>query len=176
MTTTAPAPTSVDATALVLEQAWRVHTVQAEMTRSVDSKASIALAIETAVLAGVLSLASTGGLLADLAGPARLVLWAGVAILVAGVGAVGAVVRPRLRARAAGGDDIVFFGHLRHWHEDDLVDELAGPELTTVVSRQAIAIAQIAWTKHRLLQHSLTATAAGAALVASASLLAHLPG
>lgn len=174
-TDTPSSPT--DASAGVVDQAWRIHAVQAEMTRAVDAKASIALAIESAALAGVLSLATTNGALTGFTAAAQVVLWAGVAALVAGAVAVGAVVRPRLRARAAGGNDYVFFGVLRTWAARDLVNELAGPDLVDVLARQAIAMAQICWRKHRLLQHSLTLTATGIALVAAATLLTHLtPG
>jgi len=163
------------ALAAVVDQAWRLHAVQSTMTQTVDCKASTALAIESAALAVVLSLATNDGALTGLAAPACVLLWTGIAALVAGAVAVGAVVRPRLRARAAGDNDFVFFGHLRTWDARDLVDELAGGGIVDALARQAIAMAQVCWRKHRLLQHSLTLTAAGAALVAAAAMLAHFP-
>ncbi|MFE4453560.1 Pycsar system effector family protein [Streptomyces sp. NPDC056796] len=156
--------------------AWRIHAALNESTRAVDAKASFALALESAALAGIAALAGDGRALDRVSGPAAFVLWAGVVLI--GLSAILAVlvVLPRHngqgRSPAPGPDEFLFYGHLRHWAPDDLAGRLAGTDALPTLSRQLVVISAITWTKHRRVQQSLLAAVAGSLLVAAALVLA----
>jgi hypothetical protein len=61
--------------------AWQVHSVLAEWTRTVDAKASFALAMESAALAGVAALSGSGHRLGSVSGALpKTALWTGLAL------------------------------------------------------------------------------------------------
>jgi hypothetical protein len=157
-----------------VDTAWRIHGAIVGWTISVDSKASFALAIEAAVMAGLIKLAGNGRL-SDLEGYwEKLLFWSGVVALTGGLLAVLLVVRPRLRARrlkheVAG--NFIYFGHAKDWDGSELEEALKERDVLPVLSRQIVKTSKVAWMKHRLLQSSMTLAVIGTALVAMAAWL-----
>lgn len=160
-----------------VETAWRIHAAVGEWTARVDAKASFALTLESAAVAGIIALSGSGNVFADPHGWAfRCLLWAGITlILIAAVFAV-LVVTPRLRApsiQAEAAENFIYFGHLMHREATDLAESLRRTDtLLPVLSRQLVVMSKIAWSKHRYVQMSLAFFALGLALVAVAAVLA----
>jgi hypothetical protein len=158
--------------------AWAIHGSIADWTRSVDNKASFASAVETAVLLGVLTLSAEGRQLSRVSGPLQLgLLWLGVAFLVVALLLVLWVVSPHLRTKKIGDEyrsNVIFFGHARYWQPRELTSFLSGADILPMLSRQIVAISNIAWKKHRNLQLSILASVIGAALVAIAAWMSAL--
>jgi len=156
-----------------IDVAWRIHAAIADWTGKVDSKASFALAIESAVMVGIINMTSDGRRLADIGGWFGLMIfWLGVSLLIAGILTVVTVVRPRLRRDKIADewkDNFVYFGHLRRWKPEDLAVALEERELLPVLSRQLVHMSDIAWTKHRRLQTSMTLVVIGTVLVGVAA-------
>lgn len=151
-----------------IDYGWKVHAALDAWTGKVDTKASIALAIESATLAFALSQSEKGRALADLSGAPRWLYLAGVALLLVAVGCALWVVFPRLRRRASRRPEewqqnTIYFGHLRHWEPGDLANALdtAAIPQGDQLARQLVNMATIAWSKHAWLQWSLVAFAAG---------------
>lgn len=159
-----------------IESAWRVHAAIVDWTGKVDSKASFALAIESALLAGVVALAGDGRRLSDLSGACEKgFFWVGVACLIAAVMAAVFVVRPRLRQtslKAEAPDNFIFFGHLRHWDAADLATELPKRDMLPVLTRQLVRMSEIAWEKHIAMQWSVLLAFIGSVLVGIAAAIA----
>lgn len=155
-----------------VENAWKIHAALVDWTGKVDSKASFALALESAVLGGIVTLTTGDRPLAGLIGRLPLALfWSGIAALVVAVLTVMVVVRPRVRGKEAKRerrDNFIYFGHLRHWKPADLQTALEQRDILPVLSRQLVAMSMIAWHKHRWLQWSLTLAVIGTGLVAAA--------
>lgn len=141
------------------EFAWRLHDGLGDWTARVDTKASIALAIEAATAGFVATLATGDGALANASGWPHGLLIAGVILLAASVIGSVAVVFPQLRGlktKAESKVDFVYFGHLRHWESGELTKQLASnPMGLSQLSRQIVNMSKIAWRKHRWLQWSL---------------------
>jgi predicted RecA/RadA family phage recombinase len=158
-----------------VDTAWRIHALQVDWTGKVDSKASFALAIESAILLAIISLAGGGRRLSGLTGFwINTFFWSGVVVLVGSLLCVALVVRPRLRSPKVYGErlsNFIYFGHLKDWDPDRLQEALSKEDVLPMLSRQLINMAKIAWLKHRLLQVSMTGTTIGAALVAVAAAL-----
>jgi hypothetical protein len=156
-----------------LGNAWKLHDAQLQWTSQVDSKASFVLAIETALMAGVMALAGDGRRLSALDDAwTRRSFVAGVAFIVLGLVVVALCVRPRLRnpnIEAESKVDYIYFGHVRRWDAESLSNELARNEMTQVVTRQVVRMAEIAWRKHRYLQVSITSAMIGTLLVSLAA-------
>lgn len=156
-----------------VEAAWHIHQVLVEWTANVDHKASVALAIETAVMAGVIALAGGGSRLGNIDGFwANGFYWLGIVALVVGLVTTALVVRPRLRTRelpSERSEHYIYFGHLRSWQPSELQKALEERELLPALSKQIISMSQVAWRKHRLLQVSITAAGIGAVLLAVAA-------
>ncbi len=155
------------------ETAWRIHAAISDWTRKVDTKASFALGIESAVLAGVVTLAGDGHRLAGLTGRWEILFfWLGVAFLISGVLAAVSVVRPRLRDENLvweARDNFIYFGHLQHWEADELAKALAERPALPVLTRQLINMSKIAWRKHQAVQWSMTLAVVGTLLVGIAA-------
>ncbi|MFI1946809.1 Pycsar system effector family protein [Streptomyces virginiae] len=166
--TPAPPPPPTPA----LDTAWRIHTAVAEWTGRVDTKASVVLTLEMAVLAGLVTL-STGG--RGLPGDIRPGLfWCGALLFVAAAACAVMVVMPRMRARHVPGEaatNFVYFGHLRLWDPAALAGALTSGVLEVLV-RDIVACSAIAWRKHRLLQLSIVIASAGGLLLLLALVLA----
>jgi hypothetical protein len=141
--------------------AWQVNEALHDWTAKVDTKASVILSLETAVLGIVLLFAGPGKPLGHLMGPAVWVFRGGILFMVAAVAAAGAAIFPQLNrrdARKRWRENYVYFGHLRHWDPADLIATLEshGPRQTNhVLSVQMIALSKIIWRKHTLLQWSM---------------------
>jgi hypothetical protein len=160
-----------------LETAWKIHAALVDWTGKVDSKANFVLAIETAILAGVVQLTGEGRRLADLDGPwANLFFWTGVALVVTALVLASGTVRPHLRndgskLRREAGENFLYFGHLQYWTPGRLEEELPVADVLPMLSRQLVHMGDIAYRKHLRLQRSMDFLVAGAALVALAALL-----
>jgi len=147
-----------------LEMAWRVHDTSAGSIGKADAKAGFVATLNTALLAGVLTVAHLDRL--DALG--RVLVSIGGGLMVASILFAVAVVLPVLRARhntrrTAG--NVLYFGAVRHHSAEELADRLAAEDTVRTVCAQSITLARLAWTKHRLLQLSLLATIAGTNLV-----------
>ncbi|MEK8143920.1 Pycsar system effector family protein [Streptomyces sp. M10(2022)] len=154
-----------------MKTAWQIHASLHESTRTVDAKASFALAMESAVLAGIAALSGSGSRLDQVTGPAEVVLWLGVALV--GLSAILAVlvVLPRHngqgRSPNPARDEFLFYGHLRHWAPDELARQLGRADPLPTLSRQLVVMSAIAWTKHKRVQQSLLLAVTGSLLVAA---------
>ena len=157
-----------------VDQAWRIGTVpsspgQAESTprRPLLSRSSPAMA------AGVIAMSGGDRALSHMED--WFEQWAyslGVTSLAVGLLSVALVVRPRLRARHANGEaaeNFIYFGHARRWHPEELERALRESDMLPILTRQVVAMSDVAWLKHRLLQASLTSAGLSAALLAVAA-------
>lgn len=151
------------------EFAWRVHDNLSSWTARVDVKASIALAIEAAVLGFALVLAEDGRVLDNIENCTRWVLYLGLASIFASVVLSILVVLPQLRAKHTKSEykqNRIYFGHLRHWEDDDLAKSLKEEEHEIdQLARQLVNTSKIIWRKHVWLQWSLYAFLAGVLLL-----------
>jgi hypothetical protein len=147
-----------------LPMAWRVHDAAAGSIGKADTKAAFVATLNTALLAGVLTLAHVD----RLSTASRVLVLVGVGLMVTAVLFAVAVVLPILRARqttrtAAG--DFLYFGAVRHESPDGLAERLGSEDAVREVCAQAVVLSRLSWIKHRLLQLSLIATIAGTNLV-----------
>lgn len=150
------------------DTAWKIHSALTDWTGKVDTKASFALTIESAVLVGVVTLSGNGRALADLHGWGVFWYVLGVVILIAGLLSAVWVVRPRLRAQQVTGEvptNFVYFGHLRQLTPGEVETNLRSDDILPVLSKQLVEMSKISWTKHRLVQVSLTLAPIGVALL-----------
>lgn len=147
------------------EFAWRVHSALIDWTGKVDSKASFSLTIESAVLGGIVALSGSDSPLGKLRTCSELWLYrGGILFLALGVIAAVMAVIPQIRSRRTIVDwqnNIIYFGHLRHWNPNDLAEKLLNVDPITMLARQNVAMSKIAWRKHRLLQASLALAVLG---------------
>lgn len=139
--------------------AWKVHEALDSWTGKVDTKASIAVAIEAAIAGFVITLSTNGGPLSGLRGYRADFDYCGLVLLAASVVASLAVVMPqlsRLKARRTWRSNMIYFGHLRRWDPDTLAEALSSEiPTTTQLARQLVEMSKIAWRKHAWLQWSL---------------------
>ena len=158
-----------------IDTAWKIHAAIIDWTGKVDTKASFTLTIESAVMAGIVTLSGGGRALYDLRGWHMVLYTIGVSLLTVAILCSAFVVIPRLRrtkhlkTEAAGGD-FVYFGHLRHLTSDTIEDLLKTSDMLTVLSSQLQRTSEIAWLKHRLVQFSMTIAVIGVTCVAVAGL------
>jgi len=154
-----------------LDIAWRTHGAQENWTGKVDTKASIFLALDTAVLGAVVAARTQrDGALRALDSWQTTLLWTAIAMCLLGAVLAAVVVfpilgRPRSSGRPSG---TIYFGDLRRWEPDDLAQRLANltaEEQFQQVSRQLVTMARVAWLKHRLMQVALGMALAGFALI-----------
>lgn len=159
---------------VALESAWRIHQAQMDWTARVDAKAAFAFAIESAAIATTLGLTSSG----RLAGfdhwwlTTLYILGLGFLLLSAGFAAL--VVTPRLRrskTKIESPNNLVYFGHLRHWQPTELELALRHEPMLPQLSRQIVSMARISWTKHVRVQISFTFAIAGCVCLAACVLL-----
>lgn len=151
-----------------VERGWRVHGALDSWTGKVDTKASIALAIEAAVLGFAISLSDKDRVYFDLTGCAAGWYYAGLGLTLVSTALALTVVVPQLRRwQSRRGSDAwksnaIYFGHLRHWEPKALVTHLRSARLESEeLAQQLVTMSQIAWRKHSLLQVSLVALALG---------------
>jgi hypothetical protein len=145
--------------------AWKLHEALQDWTAKVDTKASIVMTLETALLSGVV--AFSGSRRFD-----YLHGWAplhngGLVLLFASIVLAGGVVFPQLRGSDSSKSEenhFVYFGQLRKWEYAALVETLASIESSAalrMLSSQLIIMSRIAWRKHVLVQWSLLVALAG---------------
>jgi hypothetical protein len=156
------------------DTAWRIHASIVDWTGKVDTKASFALAIESAALGGIGALTASGRRLDGLTGWEVGLFWTGIVVLLIGVLSVITVVAPRLRSTKMPSEwqnNYVYIGHLMHWDPEDLQRAFEEEDPVPVVTRNIVVMSKIAWTKHRRLQVSMWLATIGSALVGLAALI-----
>lgn len=157
-----------------IDFAWRVHGALDAWTSKVDTKASIALGIETAVLGFVISLSVNKGPLSALDRTPLLLYRIGLLLLVLALVLVLGVVMPQLDRRGAKRDwqnNMIYFGHLRRWDVAKLAEALStGAARHHQLARQLVKMSQIAWRKHVWLQWSLVLLVLGSGCLGLAGL------
>lgn len=142
-----------------VEFGWRVHAAIQDWIKNVDQKASITLAIVTAVGGFALSqvFGEKGSLHAvhgDQLWPIRVM---GAAFVAAGFCALYAVFPnlKRSRTKKLAGTGLIFFGHLRHRSVDEIDVALADLDdagIRRQLASQLQATSGVAWKKHARLQ------------------------
>ncbi|MFF1308656.1 Pycsar system effector family protein [Streptomyces sp. NPDC058307] len=155
-----------------LETAWKIQAALADSTGKADTKASIALSLQSTVLAllGVLAASGRGVGARNMAG--HVLLWTGGCILLCGALLAAAAVAPNLRLERRGpgpDDDYLFFGHLRHFEPETLEAALRSGSALSALSRQIVVMSEIAWTKHRRVQLSLLLAVTGCAVIGASA-------
>lgn len=159
-----------------IDFAWKVHAALDGWVTKVDTKASIILALETAIVGFVISLAQSNGPLSGLEGVHRCLLIIGGVALVLGAFTAAASVFPQLKRRVLARESkpgIIYFGHLRRWEQPNLETHLQAAtdaELLSDLARQLVVVSDIAWSKHVLLQVSIGSAGVGILLVILAAL------
>lgn len=158
-----------------IELAWRVHGAQEAWTAKVDTKASILFALEGGSLFAILTANSQTGALRAFSGWPLVFEITGVAVLFLGTLCSGAAVFPMLgkarQHRAEHDRHYIYFGHLRHWHHQDLQRKLTlrgGSDELRMLSLQLTAMSKRNWRKHRLVQISLLLALLGVTLICAA--------
>ncbi|MFF9101946.1 Pycsar system effector family protein [Streptomyces rubrogriseus] len=159
------------------ETAWRVHTALGEWTARVDAKASFALTLESAALAGIVALSDKNRLFSNLTGfSVRGPLWAGILLILVGAVLAIFVVTPRLRSREKlkeeFAENFIYFGHLQFWQPEALTRTLQDQDILPILSAQLVNMSKIAWRKHRFVQLSFLLAGLGGALVFIAGIIA----
>ncbi len=150
------------------EVGWRIHSALTDWTAKVDTKASFALTIESALLAGVVALSGSGRSLSDLSGCAVFWYVLGILILILSVLMAVSVVAPRLRSqhlKSEASQNFIYFGHLRFLNATQVANHLNNSDIVPVLSRQLVVMSQIAWQKHRRVQLSLLLSPIGVAFL-----------
>jgi hypothetical protein len=159
-----------------VETAWRIHAALCDWTGKVDTKASFALTIESAVLGGVAALSVSGHRFNHLKGFwTQATFWAGVAALGLAALASISVVMPRTRRRHLDNEwrhNFIYFGHLKEWSPAELADYMRKEDPLLTLSRQLVNMSKIAWAKHARVRQSLLLATLGAALIALSGFLA----
>lgn len=158
-----------------IDNAWKIHAAQVDWTGKVDVKASFAFTLESAIIATTVILSSNGRLFTDLPpGLASLSYWIGILSLAVGAFFALVVVRPRLKSpglEKASENNYIYFGHAQYWQADELADALREGDILPVITRQIVVMAEIAMTKHRWVQWSMTLGGIGGALLVGCALL-----
>jgi len=156
------------------EFAWRTHSAITDWTAKVDAKASIVLALESAIVAALITFSGKDRPLSALRGWPLGAYSLGILFMAIGIALAGLVVFPRLNrrdARVHWATGIIYFGHLRRWQPTELADYLFALSERTqldILSRQLVTTSKIAWIKHARLQWSMLCAALGTLLVAVA--------
>jgi hypothetical protein len=158
------------------ETAWRIHAAVGEWTARVDAKASFALTLESAALAGIVALSDNGHRFSHLHGyGVRGTLWAGALLILTGAVLAIFVVAPRLRSvkklESEAPQNFIYFGHLQFWDPAALAQKLEQEDTLPILSNQLVNMSKIAWRKHRFVQLSFLLAAIGGVLVFIAGLL-----
>jgi hypothetical protein len=159
-------------TSKALDFAWQIHTAVSQWSGRADTKASIVLTLELAILGIITVFASEQESLARLSGVRLVTYRTGIFLLAISIILAGIVVFPQMRRRRARRNwqlSLIYFGHLRKWEPSDLARRLAdlsSQDQLMMLSRQLVAASQVTWTKNHRLQWSMIAASAGTLLVA----------
>ncbi|WP_308465628.1 Pycsar system effector family protein [Rathayibacter soli] len=162
-----------------VDAAWHVHNAQLDWTAKADAKAAFAFGIDSAAVAAVAILVSTGKVFShfDHWWLTALFTLGGLGLL-AGIVAASIGVAPRLKAKGAkklSKTNYIYFGHARHWKAVDLEKRLRTDDLLPQLSRQITATADIAWKKHVAVNWSIWLTMGAGALLITYVLLTRIP-
>lgn len=159
-----------------IDLAWRMHDSVAAAVDRADTKAGFAAPVETAVAAVVLTLLSQahGSPLA-----ARVLFGLSLVALAGALVAAMLVVTPRLHGPGlTRAGEFLYFGAVRLLSVSELrrhIDPAAYGGLVAepweAITHQAKRLAEIAWTKHRLVRLSFLAAGAGGVLAAAGALM-----
>jgi Family of unknown function (DUF5706) len=151
---------------------YPLHEAIQGWTATVDIKASIVIAIETAVAGAAASeIIAKHGQLHDAIGLHLATAIAALAALAAAIGSGLWVVFPRLERTSIereAPDGLIYFGHLRSRDTEDIaqaLERLTVEEERLQVARQLRVTGNVAWRKHAWLQASIVLFAIGAALL-----------
>jgi hypothetical protein len=162
-----------------LDQAWRIHAALVDWTGKVDFKASFALTLESALIAGAVVLSEKNHRLGSIGSLTIVVIYTiGFVLLSLGALLAVSVVVPRLRGsklKAEWRSNYIYFGHLRHWKPTELEVALREGQIMPVLTRQLVNMSQIAWQKHRRVQISFLLAISGSAAIALAAVLNSKP-
>lgn len=157
-----------------VEFGWKVHESLDSWTAKVDTKASIVLAIESAIVGFVVTLSTSDGPLANLRDTRLFLFRAGLLVIAIAALLSLAVVFPQLarrRARQNWSSGMIYFGHLRHWDPQDLAKALEHHvSVPEQLASQLVVMSKIAWRKHAWLQWSLASLIIGSILTAMAGI------
>lgn len=141
------------------EGAWKIHDVNDSWIGRVDVKASIVLAVESAVLGLLIGLSTGAQKLASLRGARHWCDSAALGLLALSSLLSLIAVCPQLGrggSRSNEEDRLVFFGHVRKWEHEKLAAEFdQGRPNNLDVARQIVSLAKVSWRKHVLLQWSI---------------------
>jgi hypothetical protein len=154
------------------DTAWKIHSALADWTGKVDTKASFALAIESALLVGVVTLSGSDRVFSAPNGWGLVWYVFGIVFLIAAVASAAWVVRPRLRSsnlEAESHSNFIYFGHLMKVTPDVVEDHLQNTPILPVLAKQLVEMSKIAWKKHRMVQISMTLAPIGVALLGIAA-------
>jgi hypothetical protein len=158
------------------ETAWRIHAALLDWTGKVDTKAAFALTIESAALALTTTLSfGPQAVLGRLRSGSLTLLTTGTSLIALAILLAMLVVAPRMKGRQArhiSRSDFIYFGHVRHWDPEHLAETLREVDPLPALSRQLVVMSRVAWRKHRFMQLSLLAAAAGTVFIALAALAA----
>ncbi|WP_405743442.1 DUF5706 domain-containing protein [Streptomyces sp. NBC_01525] len=157
-----------------LETAWKIQAALVDWTGKADTKASIALSVQSTVLALVGVLATSGHGTGVRSVPSQVLLWVGGGILLVGAVLAAAAVAPNLRLERRGpdpDDDYLYFGHLRHFEPEALEAALRSGTALSALSRQIVVMSEIAWTKHRRVQLSFVLAVMGCSVLAASAVI-----
>jgi hypothetical protein len=139
---------TVTSSAEAQEKAWRIHAAIGDWTARVDAKASFALTLQSAAMAGIVALSGTGHRLGQVHGFSRIFLWLGAG-----------------KVLTEAPQSYVYFGHLQHWNAADLALALENEDILPVLSKQLVMTSKIAWDKHLLVQRSFAISGLGGLIV-----------
>lgn len=159
-----------------VDNAWKIHAALTDWTGKVDTKASFTLTIESALLAGVITLSTDNRALSNLCGLPGLLYVVGVSLLIVAVMLAVLVVRPRLRSKNLGVEarqNYIYFGHLRELKPSMVRDHLENTPILPVLSKQLVEMSKIAWDKHKMVQRSMTIAPCGVIALFFAALCAN---
>lgn len=152
-----------------VENAWHVHDAQLEWTSKADAKAAFAFGIDSAAIATVAVLVSTGKLFIHFSA-----WWMTTTFVLGGLGLLGGIffatmgVAPRLKAKTAkrlSKDNYIFFGHARHWTPRDIERALRDDDPLPQLARNIVVAADISWKKHVAVNWSIWLTLGGGAFL-----------
>ncbi len=156
-----------------IEMAWRTHGAQEAWTAKVDIKASIVLALATAVLVGVVAGTTKDAAFYSLVGWRHVLLIAAVVADMVAVVLSAVAIWPRLgrskEHRREHPKHLIYFGHLRHWSSEGLAARLktvSDDDEREVLAEQLIRMSERNWWKHVALQYALAAILVAVMLVA----------
>lgn len=148
---TGPGPDEADSVAF----SWAMYHAIREWIAMIDTKASIVLSLETALLGLVIALARPP------AGQVRVFYYTGAGLLLVAIMLAGGAVFPQLSRRFLRrwrGGFSIYFGQLRRWQPDELASALiaaSARQRVRTIADDVVAISVIAWRKHTLIQGSM---------------------